>query len=105
MARLIEVDGKRPSIGDGCFLAPTAVLVGDVRLGDGVNVWFGAVLRGDLSWVEVGAGSSIQDNVVIHCADDLPTVIHPEVLVGHGAMLEGCEVDEHAVIGMGAIVL
>jgi carbonic anhydrase/acetyltransferase-like protein (isoleucine patch superfamily) len=105
MATLLAVDGKRPTVGDGCFVAPTAVLVGDVRLGDGVNVWFGAVLRGDFSHIEVGPGSSIQDNAVIHCAEDLPTVIHREVLVGHGAMLEGCEVEEHAVIGMGAVVL
>lgn len=104
-ATLVAVDGKRPAIGEGCFLAPTAVLVGDVRLGDGVNVWFGAVLRGDFSYIEVGAGSSIQDNAVIHCDEDLPTVLGREVLVGHNAMLEGCVVEEHALIGMGAIVL
>lgn len=66
MALLIEFEGKSPTIGQGVFLVPTAVLVGDVRVGDEANIWFGAVLRGDFSHIEIGAGSSIQDNVVIH---------------------------------------
>ena len=101
----MEVNGLTPTIGDDVWLAPTAVLVGDVRLGDRANVWFGTVLRADYSYIEVGAGCSIQDNAVVHCAEDLPTVIGEDVLVGHGAMLEGCVVEEHALIGMGAIVL
>jgi carbonic anhydrase/acetyltransferase-like protein (isoleucine patch superfamily) len=105
MATIVEVNGRAPTIGADVWLAPTAVLIGDVRLGDRVNVWFGTVLRGDYSYIDVGAGCAVQDNAVIHCADDLPTVIGEEVLVGHGAMLEGCVVEEHALIGMGAIVL
>ena len=105
MATILEVDGVAPTIGADVWLAPTAVLIGDVRLGDRVNIWFGTVLRADYSYIEVGAGSSIQDNAVVHCAEDLPTVIGEDVLVGHGAMLEGCVVEEHALIGMGAIVL
>jgi carbonic anhydrase/acetyltransferase-like protein (isoleucine patch superfamily) len=105
MATLLELDGVAPTIGEDVWLAPTAVLVGDVRVGDRSNVWFGAVLRGDSSHIEIGAGCSIQDNAVIHCADDLPTIIGADVVVGHGAMLEGCVVEEHALIGMGAIVL
>jgi carbonic anhydrase/acetyltransferase-like protein (isoleucine patch superfamily) len=105
MATLLALDGVAPTIGEDVWLAPTAVLVGDVRVGDRANIWFGAVLRGDSSHIEIGAGSSIQDNAVIHCADDLPTVIGADVVVGHGAMLEGCVVEEHALIGMGAIVL
>src|SRR4051812_18478375 len=105
MATIIELDGVAPTIGDDVFLAPTAVLVGDVRVGDRANIWFGAVLRGDASHIEVGAGCSIQDNAVIHCADDLPTVIRDDVVVGHGACLEGCVVEAHALIGTGAIVL
>jgi carbonic anhydrase/acetyltransferase-like protein (isoleucine patch superfamily) len=105
MATLLELDGVAPTIGADVWLAPTAVLVGDVRVGDRANIWFGAVLRGDSSHIDIGAGSSIQDNAVIHCADDLPTVIGADVVVGHGAMLEGCVVEEHALIGMGAIVL
>jgi len=105
MATIVEVDGVRPAIGEGVWLAPTAVLIGDVRLGDRANVWFGTVLRGDYSHIEVGAGCSIQDAAVVHCAENLPTIIGADVLVGHGAMLEGCVIEEHALIGMGAIVL
>jgi carbonic anhydrase/acetyltransferase-like protein (isoleucine patch superfamily) len=105
MATIVEVNGLAPTIGADVWLAPTAVLIGDVRVGDRVNIWFGTVLRADYSYVEIGAGSSVQDNAVVHCAEGLPTVIGPDVLVGHGAMLEGCVVEEHALIGMGAIVL
>ncbi len=105
MATIIEVNGVRPSIGEGVWLAPTAVVVGDVRIGDRANVWFGAVLRGDSSHIEIGERASIQDNAVIHCAEELPTVVGRGVVVGHGSMLEGCVVGDGAVIGMGAIVL
>lgn len=105
MATIIELDGVAPTIGEDVFLAPTAVLVGDVRVGDRANIWFGAVLRGDSSHIEVGEESSIQDTVVIHCAKDLPTVIGARVTVGHGALLEGCVIEDEALIGMGAIVL
>src|SRR5947209_7342365 len=105
MATIIELDGIAPTIGEGVFLAPTAVLAGDVRVGDRANIWFGAVLRGDTSHIAVGRESSIQDNAVIHCADDLPTVIGERVVVGHGALLEGCVLEDEALIGMGAIVL
>ncbi len=105
MATIVELDGVAPTIAEGVFLAPTAVLVGDVRVGERANIWFGTVLRGDVSHIEIGAGSSIQDNAVIHCATDLPTVIGADVVVGHGAMLEGCTVEDGALIGMGAIVL
>jgi carbonic anhydrase/acetyltransferase-like protein (isoleucine patch superfamily) len=105
VATIIELDGVGPTIGEGVFLAPTAVLVGDVRIGDRANIWFGTVLRGDVSYIEIGAGCSIQDTAVIHCASDLPTVIGADVVVGHGAMLEGCTIERGALIGMGAIVL
>jgi carbonic anhydrase/acetyltransferase-like protein (isoleucine patch superfamily) len=105
MATLVELDGVSPTIGEDVYLAPTAVLIGDVRVGDRASIWFGAVLRGDSSHIEVGAESSIQDNVVIHCAKRLPTVVGARVTVGHGALLEGCVIEDEALIGMGAIVL
>ena len=105
MATLIVLDGASPSIGEDVYLAPTAVLVGDVRVGDRASVWFGAVLRGDSSHIEIGPESSIQDNAVIHCAKGLPTVVGARVTVGHGALLEGCVIEDGALIGMGAIVL
>jgi carbonic anhydrase/acetyltransferase-like protein (isoleucine patch superfamily) len=105
MATIIELDGVAPTIGEGVFLAETAVLAGDVRVGDRANIWFGAVLRGDTSYIEIGSESSIQDNTVIHCADELPTIVGERVIVGHGALLEGCVLGDQSVVGMGAIVL
>ena len=102
MAHLIELDGVRPTIGEDVFLAPTAVLIGNVHVGARSSVWFGAVLRGDLSRIEIGERCSIQDTAVIHCAIDLPTIIGDAVTVGHGALLEGCTIEDGAVIGMGA---
>ena len=105
MATIIELDGVAPIIGEDVFLAPTAVLIGDVRVGDRANVWFGAVLRGDDAHIEIGEETSIQDNAVIHCAHELPTVVGRRVIVGHGALLEGCVVADDAVLGMGCIML
>ena len=65
----MELDGVSPTIGRDVWLAPTAVLVGDVRVGDNASIWFGAVLRGDSSTIHIGAGTSVQDNAVVHCAD------------------------------------
>jgi carbonic anhydrase/acetyltransferase-like protein (isoleucine patch superfamily) len=75
MAHIVELDGVRPSIGEDVYLAPTAVLIGDVQVGDRSSVWFGAVLRGDLSRIQIGERCSIQDTAVIHCAIDLPTIV------------------------------
>jgi carbonic anhydrase/acetyltransferase-like protein (isoleucine patch superfamily) len=105
MATLIELDGVGPSIGQDVYIAPTAVLIGDVHIGDRSSVWFGAVLRADADRIEVGAETSIQDNAVLHCAEGVPTIIGDRVTVGHGALLEGCTVEDGALIGMGAIVL
>jgi len=105
MAHLIEFDGVRPTIGEDVYLAPTAVLIGNVHVGDRSSVWFGTVLRGDLSRIEIGPRCSIQDTAVIHCAIDLPTIVGEAVTIGHGALLEGCVIEDHAVVGMGAIVL
>jgi carbonic anhydrase/acetyltransferase-like protein (isoleucine patch superfamily) len=105
MAMLIELDGVSPTVGADVWLAPTAVLIGDVRVGDRASIWFGAVLRGDFSRIEIGEETSIQDNVVVHCAEDLPTIIGRRVTIGHGSLLEGCVIEDEALVGMGAIVL
>ncbi len=102
---IIELDGKTPQVADDAYIAPTAVLIGDVTVEAGASVWFGAVLRGDNSAIVIGAGSNIQDNCVIHCADQLPTVVGENVTVGHMALLEGCQIGDGALVGMGAIVL
>jgi carbonic anhydrase/acetyltransferase-like protein (isoleucine patch superfamily) len=105
MATIMSLDGVAPRIADDAFLAPTAVLVGDVTVGAGASIWFGAVLRGDFGAIEIGAGTCVQDNAVIHAAEDLPTVVGENVTIGHMAMLEGCVIGDGALIGMGAIVL
>jgi carbonic anhydrase/acetyltransferase-like protein (isoleucine patch superfamily) len=100
-----ELDGRRPRVHRDAYVAPTAVLIGDVEVGPGASIWFGVVLRGDESTITVGAGSNVQDNSVIHCAADLPTVIGQNVTIGHQALLEGCVVEDGAVVGMGSIML
>jgi carbonic anhydrase/acetyltransferase-like protein (isoleucine patch superfamily) len=105
MATVIELDGKMPKVAGDAFIAPTAVLIGDVTIEAGASIWFGAVLRGDNSSIVIGKGSNVQDNCVIHCADDLPTIVGENVTIGHMAMLEGCRIGDGALVGMGAIVL
>lgn len=105
MAHILAFEDKEPQVASDAFIAPTAVLIGDVVVEEGASVWFGAVLRGDFNKIVVGAGSSVQDNSVIHTADGLPTTIGSNVTVGHLSMLEGCEIEDGALIGMGSIVL
>jgi carbonic anhydrase/acetyltransferase-like protein (isoleucine patch superfamily) len=102
---LYALGDSEPLIADDAFVAPTATLIGAVELGSESSVWFGAVVRGDFDRITVGAGSCIQDNAVVHAAAGLPTVIGANVTVGHAAMLEGCVVEDDALISMGAIVL
>jgi carbonic anhydrase/acetyltransferase-like protein (isoleucine patch superfamily) len=105
MATIVTLDGVSPRIGADVYLAPTATVIGDVHIGDRANVWFGAVLRGDAARIEIGSETSVQDNVVVHCAKGLPTIVGARVTVGHGALLEGCVIEDGSLIGMGAIVL
>ena len=105
MANFLSFDGKEPQVAPDAFIAPTAVLIGDVVVEEGASVWFGAVLRGDYSRIVVGAGSNVQDNAVVHTNEDLPTLIGSNVTVGHLCMLHGCVVEDGALIGMGSIVL
>ncbi len=100
-----ELGGKRPRVHPDAYIAPTAVLIGDVEIEAGASVWFGAVLRGDESKISVARGANVQDNVVIHCAENLPTLIEEDVTIGHSAQLEGCVVERGALVGMGATML
>jgi carbonic anhydrase/acetyltransferase-like protein (isoleucine patch superfamily) len=100
-----EFRGHRPQVHADAYIAPTAVLIGDVEVAAGASVWFGAVLRGDEAAIKVGEGSNVQDNAVIHCARNLPTVIGRDVTIGHSAQLEGCTVESGALVGMGATML
>jgi len=94
-----------PSAGEGVFVAPGAAVVADVRLGLGVSVWYGAVLRGDIAPVIIGDRSNVQDGSVIHVADDGPCLVGADVVIGHRAMLHACRVEDACLIGMQATVL
>lgn len=107
MAHLIPFRGRSPKIHPSAFLAPTAVLIGDVEVGPESSIWFGAVLRGDhpTHGIRIGAGTSIQDNCVIHVSAEGPTLVGDHVTVGHGAVFESCEIRRGALIGMNAVLL
>lgn len=105
MAVLIEFEGRRPKVADSAFVAPTAVLLGDVEVAEGASIWFGAVLRGDLGPIRIGADSNVQDNAVIHAETADGTVLEERVTIGHGAILHDCWIGRSTIIGMGAIVL
>jgi carbonic anhydrase/acetyltransferase-like protein (isoleucine patch superfamily) len=100
-----ELGGRRPRVHPDAYIAPTAVLIGDVEVEAGASVWFGAVLRGDEALIRIGEGANVQDNAVLHCAQDMPTVVERNASVGHSAQLEGCVVEQGAVVGMGATML
>jgi carbonic anhydrase/acetyltransferase-like protein (isoleucine patch superfamily) len=97
--------GKSPKVGKGCYVAPTATLIGDVTLGEGASVWFGCVLRGDVSPIVVGARTNIQDNTVIHGEEGCPTDIGEDVTVGHSAIIHAASVGDRVLVGMGATLL
>jgi carbonic anhydrase/acetyltransferase-like protein (isoleucine patch superfamily) len=107
MAILLPFHGKRPRVAESAFIAPNAVLIGDVAVEEEASIWFGAVLRGDHNenGIVVGAGSSIQDNCVVHVGGWAPTVIGERVTVGHGAKFESCTIGDRSVIGMNAVIL
>lgn len=102
---ILPFRGRTPRIAPSAFIAPTATIIGDVTVGDEASVWFGAVLRGDVGRIEIGARSSVQDNAVLHTTDRIATVIGDDVTIGHGAVLEGCTVERGALVGMNAVVL
>jgi len=107
MAVIIPFDGKTPNIHPSAFLAPTAVLIGDVTVGAESSVWFGAVLRGDDPdhGIAIGRRTSVQENCVVHVGHWGPTVVGDDVTVGHGAKFECCTIGDRSVIGMNAVIL
>lgn len=98
-------DAVRPVIAPTAWIAETAVVRGNVTVGEHVSIWFGAVIRGDEAPVTIGANSNVQDGAVLHVSESFPCVIGPNVTIGHRAVVHGCTVEEGALIGMGAIVL
>ena len=104
---IYELDGEQPEFpADGKYwVAETAVLIGRIRLKSETSVWFGAVLRGDNEWIELGERSQIQDNATLHTDPGFPMVIGSNCVIGHKVMLHGCIVGNNSLIGMGAILL
>jgi carbonic anhydrase/acetyltransferase-like protein (isoleucine patch superfamily) len=100
-----SLDNSQLELGDGSYLAPSAILVGDVHIGPSSSVWFGAVLRGDNDRIAIGSESNIQDHAVLHTDPGIPLVVGDKVSVGHLAMLHGCTVGDGSLIGIGAVVL
>ncbi len=96
---------RTPTIHPDAFIHPDAVVIGDVRIGAESSIWPGAVLRGDYGTIIVGARTSIQDGAIIHAVEEYPTVIGDDCVIGHLAHLEGCVIEDRALIGSGSIVL
>lgn len=97
--------GKSPKLGQNVYIAPSAIVIGDVTLGDDVSIWPNAVLRGDIQSIVVGQGSNIQDGSVIHVDPNIPTVIGQGVTVGHMVHIHGATIGDHVIIGSTAVIL
>jgi carbonic anhydrase/acetyltransferase-like protein (isoleucine patch superfamily) len=106
MPLILPVEDKNPIWGDNCFIAQNATLVGDVTMGNNCSVWFNAVIRGDVNSITIGNDSNIQDGAVIHATyQKASTTIGNRVSVGHNAIVHGCTLQDHILVGMGAIVM
>jgi carbonic anhydrase/acetyltransferase-like protein (isoleucine patch superfamily) len=103
---VFALKGVRPTIGNGTFIAPNASVIGDVVLGDECSVWFGAVVRGDVYPIRIGARTNVQDNSVVHVTGGLAkTTIGEDVTIGHSSVIHGCTIGNRCLIGMGSIIL
>ena len=103
---------KKPILGQGVFIDPTAVIIGDVQIGDDTSIWPMAVVRGDVNSIKIGSSCSIQDGAVLHVTHDgpftaggKPLILGTGITIGHQAVLHGCTVDDYCLIGMGALIL
>lgn len=98
--------GKYPKIADDAFIADDAVIIGDVEIGAKASIWYGCVIRGDVNYIRIGAGTNIQDNSTIHVSRyDGPTIIGSGITVGHKALLHACILEDYSFVGMGAVLL
>ena len=106
MPVILPVKDKTPTWGEDCFIAENATIVGDVVMGSGCSVWFNAVIRGDVHYIKIGDNTNIQDGAVIHATYlKAPTNIGNNVSIGHNALVHGCTLHDHTLVGMGAIVM
>ncbi|MCB9308975.1 MAG: gamma carbonic anhydrase family protein [Lewinellaceae bacterium] len=106
MALIQSVNGKSPMMGEDCFIAENATIVGDVVMGDQCSVWFNAVIRGDVHYIKMGNKVNVQDGAIIHCTyEKYPTNIGNNVSIGHRAIVHGCTIHDIVLVGMGAIIM
>ncbi len=106
MALIKTLNGNTPKIGDNCFLAETATVIGEVEIGNNCSIWYNAVLRGDVHYIKIGNNTNIQDNAVVHATyKKSPTNIGNYVTIAHGAIVHGCTIHDNVMIGMNAVVL
>lgn len=106
MAIIKPLRGFTPKIGGNCFIAETAVIIGDVEIGDDCSIWYGVVVRGDVNSIRIGNRVNIQDNAVLHTTYQKTTIrLGNDVSVGHGAIVHGAEVRDGALLGMGCTVM
>jgi carbonic anhydrase/acetyltransferase-like protein (isoleucine patch superfamily) len=104
-ALIVGIGGRQPRIDPEAFVAPTASVIGDVALHAGASVWYGAVVRGDVERITVGASANVQDNVTLHADPGFPVSVGERVSIGHNAVVHGATVEDDCLIGMGATVL
>ena len=102
---IYELDGKAPQLAEGTWVADSAQIIGNVKLGENASVWFGAVLRGDTEPITIGRNSNVQDLSVLHTDVDCPLTIGDNVTIGHQVMLHGCTIGDNTLIGIQAVVL
>ena len=102
---LIQYEGITPNIHPSVFVAPGAMIIGDVTIGEESSIWFNSVLRGDLEPIRIGCRTNVQDGSVLHTDKEFPCLIGDDITIGHGAILHGCTIGNEALIGMGAILL
>lgn len=102
---IYELDGKRPTLGAGAWVADSADVMGAVELADNASVWFGAVLRGDTETIRIGKNSNVQDGTVLHADLSCPLTIGDNVTIGHQVMLHGCTIGDNSLIGIQAVIL
>jgi carbonic anhydrase/acetyltransferase-like protein (isoleucine patch superfamily) len=106
MGLILSVKGVFPKLGDNCFIAPNATIIGDVVMGNECSVWFSAVIRGDVNSIRIGNKVNIQDGAVLHCTYQKTKLnLGNNVSVGHNAIVHGCDVKDNVLIGMGAIIM
>lgn len=97
--------GKSPIIKDSCFIAENATIIGDVKIEENANIWYGTVVRSDMSYTTIGENTNIQENTTVHNDFDTPTEIGNNVTIGHNCVIHGCKIGDNVLVGMGSVIL